>query len=75
MLAARLEAEELGLPNSPAVQVLCQRSKDNSVDSDVEYDSNGNLHPPFDQSEMEGPLNHDEEEVTPEEKNLAKDRL
>ena len=67
MPAARLEAEEVGLPDSAAVRVLCQRSEDNSVDSDIEYDSDGNLHPPFDRSEMEGPLNHDEEEVTPEE--------
>ena len=48
MPAARLEAEELGIPNSPVVRVLCERVEDDSVDSDVEYDSDGNLHPPFD---------------------------
>ena len=66
MPAARLEAEELGLPDSPGVRVLPQLPRHIQDDSDCEYDSDGNLHPTFDLDHEEGPLNLEENEVEPQ---------
>ena len=68
MPVARLEAEEVGLPDSPDVRVLCPVPPSVQDESDCEYDSDGNIHPPFDLDIEEGPPNFEEEEVTAQEK-------
>ena len=66
MPVIRLEAQELGIPNSPSLRVLSQGPDNDSDEEDVQYDSDGNMHPPFDRCDVEGALNVDEEEVVAE---------